>query len=68
MPKTERDALADLIPTSEVAALANVDVATVNRWARAGRLRVAVKGPGRTGPNLYSRADVLRVLLAEEVA
>jgi Helix-turn-helix domain len=52
------------LTTAVVAALVGVDVATVNRWAKSGRLRVAVKLPGVRGPNLYRRADV-DALLAE---
>lgn len=67
MPKAVLTTTADLVPTSEVAAMAKVDVATVNRWARQGRLQVVVKGPGRTGPNLYARSDV-EALLREQAA
>lgn len=57
----------DLIPTAQAAAIHGVDVATINRWARAGRLPVAVKIPGKTGANLYRRADV-EALLPESAA
>lgn len=52
----------DLVPTAEVASLLKVDTATVNRWARSGRLTVAVKAPGKTGPNLFRRSDVEALL------
>jgi Helix-turn-helix domain len=52
----------ELIPTSEVAALARVDIATVNRWVKAGRLHAAVKSPGLRGANLYRRGDVAAFL------
>lgn len=52
----------DLVPTAEVARIAKVDVTTVNRWAKSGRLPVAIKAPGRTGANLYRRADVEALL------
>ncbi|MDR3033903.1 MAG: hypothetical protein LBV78_12495 [Kitasatospora sp.] len=52
---------ADLIVTAEAAAIAHVDVATINRWAKSGRLAVAAKLPGRTGANLYRRADVEQI-------
>lgn len=65
MPKAVLTTTADLIPTSEVAAMAKVNPSTVNRWVQAGRLRVVVKGPGRTGPNLFARAEV-EALLAED--
>ena len=65
MPKTARQPNGpdlDLVTTAAVAALAGVDVATVNRWARKGRLPVAIKVPGFTGANLYHRADVEALL------
>jgi predicted site-specific integrase-resolvase len=69
MPKPEHQpTVADLIPTSQVARIARVDVATVNRWARTGRLQVAVKVPGRTGANLYHRADVEALLTPQDAA
>lgn len=61
MPEPEQTAAetADAyITTRQVAAALGVNVATVNRWARTGRLPVAVKAPGRYGANLYRRADV----------
>lgn len=65
MPKTAQPPpSADLVPTSVAAELLRVDVATVNRWAKTGRLPVAVKIPGLRGPNLYRRADV-EALLAD---
>lgn len=50
--------LPDFLSTSQVAALKGVNVATVNRWAKTGKLPVAVKVPGKTGANLYRREDV----------
>lgn len=67
MPKSTQAFGAELVPTSQVAEEAKVDVATVNRWARSGRIRVAVKGPGATGANLYFRSDV-DALLSDEKA
>jgi predicted site-specific integrase-resolvase len=52
----------ELIPTSEVARLARADTATVNRWVKAGKLRVAAKSPGLRGANLYRWADVEKFL------
>ena len=51
----------DLIPTSEVAEIVGVSVATVNRWAESGRLRTAAQAPGPTGARLFARPDVLRL-------
>jgi predicted site-specific integrase-resolvase len=67
MTKAKPDAVADLLPTAEVARLAKANTATVNRWAKSGRLPVAVKIPGKTGANLYRREDV-SALLAELAA
>lgn len=53
---------ADYLTTAEVAAVLGRPIATVNRWARTGRLPVAGKLPGRTGANLYRRADVEQLL------
>jgi excisionase family DNA binding protein len=53
MPKTS-----DLIPTSEVARLRNVDVRTVHRWVTRGELTPAVKAPGLRGALLFRREDV----------
>lgn len=57
-----REHTADLLSTAETAKQLGVSVATVNRWARAGRLPVAAKIAGRTGANLYRRADVEELL------
>lgn len=49
----------DLIPTSEVARLRDVDVRTVHRWVARGELTPAVKAPGLRGAYLFRRSDVL---------
>lgn len=51
----------DLIPTSEVAEIVGVSVATVNRWADSGRLRTAARAPGPRGARLFTRPDVTRL-------
>lgn len=56
VPKTEQ--MPDLLLTADIAQLANVNVATVNRWVRQGRLPVAMQGPGPTGARMFRRADV----------
>ena len=48
----------DFLTTAQVASHLGVSIATVNRWAKSGRLPVAAKVPGRTGPNLYLAEDV----------
>lgn len=64
MPKNVQKPSAggDLLKTADVAKLAKVDVATVNRWAKSGRLPVAVQVPGETGARLFRRSDVDHVL------
>ncbi|MDT4944519.1 MAG: hypothetical protein QOH14_1252 [Pseudonocardiales bacterium] len=52
----------ELLVTSQVAELADTNVATVNRWAKTGKLRVAAKAPGIRGANLYRRGDVDELL------
>jgi predicted site-specific integrase-resolvase len=66
MRKLQRPA-DELIGTSEVAKLAKVDVATVNRWVKAGRLQATAKAPGVTGANLFRRGDV-ETFLAERAS
>lgn len=47
----------DFLTTREVAKLLDKPIYTVNRWAKAGKLR-AIKLPGHTGARLYRRSDV----------
>ncbi len=61
MPTDER-AARTLLSTAQVAELFNVNVTTVNRWAKSGRLPVAVKVPGNTRANLYDPSDVRSLL------
>ncbi len=48
----------ELLSTGESAELLDTTVATVSRWAAAGKLPVAHKMPGRTGAYLFNRSDV----------
>lgn len=59
MPRSEQapGAVPELVATAEIARRAGVDVATVNRWAKQGRIAVAMRGPGKRGANFYHRAD-----------
>lgn len=58
MPK-DQTALQDrLVPTSSVAKQLNVDVRTVHRMVRVGRLSPAVKAPGLRGAMLFNSEDV----------
>lgn len=48
----------DHLSTAQVAELLGVSVATVNRWAVAGRLVPAIQVPGHNGARLYLADDV----------
>ena len=49
----------NLLNTEQVAARVGKDPSTVNRWAKSGKLPVALKLPGLRGDNLFAVADVL---------
>lgn len=51
----------DLIGSSEAAALLDVHVATIARWAADGTLPVAARLTGKTNPLLFHRTDVQRI-------
>lgn len=65
LPHTPADRL---VPTTEVAAMLGIHVATVVRRAQAGEIPYAVKLPGETGAYLFDRAEVERVKAAEAAA
>lgn len=44
--------------TAEVAEHLDRPVGTINRWAAEGKIPVAYKVGGRTGANVFNRADV----------
>jgi hypothetical protein len=50
-----------LITTQQAAQILGWNVATVNKQAKAGRLPVALKVPGRTGANLFRRDEIERL-------
>ena len=50
-----------LVGSAEAARMCGRTVATMNRWAAAGLLPVALRLPGRTGANLFKRRDVERL-------
>ena len=50
----------DLIPSREVARRLGVDVSTVAKWARDGKLRPAYEHDGLRGVRLFHIADVER--------
>ena len=43
---------------AEAARIAGVSIATINRWADAGALPVALKAPGKRGARMFYRRDV----------
>jgi predicted site-specific integrase-resolvase len=51
----------DLISTAEAADILGVNIATVNRWAVAGRIEPTFTGPGKTGARMFARTEVERV-------
>lgn len=60
VPKITQEPMA-LIPTSEVAALLRMHVATVVRKAQAGEIPFAMKLPGETGAYLFDRNEIERL-------
>lgn len=55
---TKLPAPEDLLFTADVAALKKVDVRTVHRWVRTGKLKPAVTPRGATRALIFRRADV----------
>jgi len=51
----------ELIGSLEASDILDVSHATFNRWAKQGRVPVAIKAPGKTGLRLFNRADVERL-------
>lgn len=47
-----------LLSTAEAADAAGMSVATINRWADAGKLPVALRAPGIRGARFFRRKDV----------
>ena len=47
-----------LLTTAEAAQRLGVSIATLNRWANNGTIRVAVQAPGRTGVRLYDEDEI----------
>lgn len=64
---TKLPASEDLLFTADVAALKKVDVRTVHRWVRTGKLKPAVTPRGATRALIFHRADV-EALLPQDVA
>ena len=48
----------DLIGSNEAARILSINRATLNRWAAAGRVPIAIDMDGLTGAKLYERADI----------
>jgi DNA-binding transcriptional MerR regulator len=48
----------ELVSTDDASKIAGVSVATINRWAREGRLTPFVQGKGVRGARFYRREDV----------
>ena len=58
MPKKQHD----IIATTEVAKLLGIDPRTVQRKAISGELPTVSKLPGKTGPYLFNRSNILALL------
>lgn len=56
----------NLMSTAEAAERLGISVATLNRWAKNGRVPVAVQAPGRTGTRMFDSA-VIEALAGELV-
>lgn len=54
--------------TVEAAAILEVGVATVNRWADRGILPTAVKAPGKRGARMFDLATVKDLKLSRAVS
>lgn len=48
----------NLIPSKEAAEQLGVDRATLNRWAKAGKLTPAIEGEGLRGARFYRQSDI----------
>ena len=51
----------DLIGSSEVCRILDINPSTVGRWVDAGRLTPAHKLPGKNGAYLFHRADIAKL-------
>jgi len=48
----------NLIGSLEASVILDVSHATFNRWAKSGKVPVAIKAAGKTGLRLFERADI----------
>jgi len=48
----------NLIGSLEASVILDMSHATFNRWAKAGKVPVAIKAAGKTGLRLFNRADI----------
>lgn len=51
----------NLIPSKDAAEQLGVDRATLNRWAKAGKLTPAIEGEGLRGARFYRQSDIDKV-------
>lgn len=60
----------ELLATRQVADALGIDVSTISRWVKEGRISPAMRLPGKTGAMLFTPKDVerLRSALAAEAA
>jgi excisionase family DNA binding protein len=64
MPKDKQTQVSNLIPTTEVAKMLGIHVATVVRRAQAGEIPVAFKVPGETGAYLFDQETIEKLAKA----
>jgi len=50
--------ITDLVGSLEASLILGVSHATFNRWAKQGRIPVAIKAAGKTGLRLFERSDI----------
>ena len=48
----------NLVGSLEASTILGVSHATFNRWAKSGKVPVAIKAAGKTGLRLFERADI----------
>lgn len=68
MPYVRRVPKNPLAPTAEAAKILRVDVRTVHRLVRAGRMTPAAKTPGLRGAYLFTVDEIERVAAERSVA
>jgi len=58
----------NLIGSLEASIILDVSHATFNRWAKSGKVPVAIKAAGKTGLRLFERSDIEALIPSERRA